>query len=68
MEGNPGYQEVVIMKVDWDQHKRDDIVSDLGVRRRSTLIMFTSGKEIDRVVAQTSAEAIEALFIKALVQ
>lgn len=54
------------MNVNWDKHKRDAIVSELGIRRRSTLVMFNEGKEIDRVVAQTSVEAIEALFVKAV--
>ena len=54
------------MRVDWDQHRDDEIVSELGVRRRSTLIMFSRGGEVGRVVAGTSADEIEALFKAAL--
>ena len=66
IEGNSDYHVITVMKVDWDQYKSDAIVSDLDVRRRSTLIMFNDGKEVDRVIAQTSADAIEAMFVKAL--
>lgn len=62
IDGNPKYQNVTVMKVNWDDHKRDEIVSELGIRRRSTLVMFNEGKEVDRVIAQTSTQAIEALF------
>lgn len=54
------------MRVDWDLHGRSELVSELGIRRRSTLVMFKEGKEIGRVIAQTSADAIEPLFIDAL--
>ena len=50
------------MRVDWDQFRDDPIVDELKIRRRSTLVMFNEGKEVGRVVAQTSAAAIEALF------
>ncbi|MGK0172828.1 MAG: hypothetical protein ACI9W2_004569, partial [Gammaproteobacteria bacterium] len=36
------------------------------VPRRSTLVMFKGGKEVGRVVAQTSTSAIEALFKAAI--
>jgi len=44
----------------------DANAKDLKIRRRSTLVMFKDGKEIDRVIAQTSAKAIEPLFEKAI--
>lgn len=66
VNGNTDYQVVTIMKVDWDTYKKTDLVSDLGVRRRSTLVMFNKGVEVDRVIAQTATSVIEPLFIKAL--
>ncbi|MEM7258846.1 MAG: hypothetical protein AAF404_15835 [Pseudomonadota bacterium] len=66
IDGNPDYQTVTIMKVDWDTFKRAPIVEDLEIPRRSTLVMFSGGEEVGRVVAQTSASAIEPLFEAAL--
>ena len=54
------------MRVDWDTYRNADIVKDLAVPRRSTLVMFNGGKEVGRVVAQTGGDAIEALFKAAL--
>lgn len=53
------------MRVDWDMHRDDAIVSDLKIPRRSTLVMFSKGEEVGRVVAQTSASAIEPMFVDA---
>ncbi len=66
IDSNPAYQAVTIMKVDWDTFKNESIVTELEVRRRSTLVMFKNGEEIERVIAQTSAEAIEPMFAKAV--
>jgi len=53
------------MRVDWDTFRGDKIASDLKVRRQSTLVMFKDGQEIDRLIAQTASDVIEAMFIKA---
>jgi thioredoxin 1 len=66
MKTNTDYQAVTIMRVDWDKHSLSDITRDLRVPRRSTLVMFKGGKEVGRVVAQTSTSAIEALFKAAI--
>jgi hypothetical protein len=50
------------MKVNWDDFSGAPIVSELNIPRRSTLVMFNGGEEVGRVIAQTSTEAIEALF------
>ena len=63
---NPAYAAVKVVRVDWDTHRRDPIVEELKIPRRSTLVMFAGGVEVGRVVAQTSREAIEALFKAAL--
>ena len=66
IDGNPTYRTVTVMKVDWDRFSGDPIVSELGVRSRSTLVMFSRGKEVGRVVGQTGAGAIEPLFTAAV--
>jgi hypothetical protein len=63
---NEAYQRVTVMRVDWNQYSRSELVRELRVPRRSTLIMFKGGEELGRVVAQTSESAIGALFEKAV--
>ena len=62
LDSKPEYQKVTIMRVDWDKYRGGDIVKELAIPRRSTLVMFNKGKEVGRVVAKTSTPAIEALF------
>ena len=66
MEGNPGYRSVTVMRVDWDEHGGSDITRELGVRTRSTLVMFSGGQEVGRVIGSTARGDIEALFKAAL--
>ncbi len=63
---NPDYANVKVVKVDWDQHGNSELSKSLAIPRRSTLVMFKDGKELSRVVAQTGAEPIEALFAAAI--
>lgn len=65
-KSNPAYRKVKIIRVDWDRFSRDAIVHELKIPSRSTLVMFSKGKEVGRVVAQTSTSVIEALFRAAL--
>ena len=62
IDNNPAYQVVTVVKVDWDRFSGDPIVSELGVRGRATLVMFSGGEEVGRVIGQTGAGAIEPLF------
>ena len=62
MEENPDYRAVTVMKVDWDRHGGSDLTRELDVRRRSTLVMFSDGQEVGRVVGSTRRADIEALF------
>ena len=62
IDSNPAYQAVTVMKVDWDRFSGDPIVGELDVKGRSTLVMFSRGEEVGRVVGQTGAGAIEHLF------
>ncbi len=50
------------MLVDWDTFKNAPIISELGIPRRSTLVMFNEGEEVARVIAQTAEPAIAELF------
>ncbi len=66
LDGNPEYRKVKIMRVDWDTYRNEALVAELRVPRRSTLVMFKSGQEVGRVVAQTGRQQIEALFTAAM--
>ncbi len=68
IEQNTSYQAVKIIRVDWDQHAKSDIVNELGVTGRSTLITFNNGAEVARVVSDTSEEGIGAIFEAAIAQ
>ena len=60
------YAKITVMKVDWDKYKGSAIRKSLGIPRRSTLVMFRGGKEVGRVVAQTSKSSIKRLMKKGL--
>ncbi len=62
IDSNPQYAAVKLIRADWDQWGKSDALKDLGIRRRSTLIVFKDGAEVDRVIAQTRKESIEVLF------
>lgn len=62
MEENADYEKVHIITVNWDEHKRSNLVKALRIPRRSTLVMFNEGDEVGRVIAQTSPVVIEKLF------
>ena len=62
IDGNPAYQAVTVMKVDWDKFSGDPIAAEFNVRGRATLVMFSGGEEVGRVVGQTGADAIEPMF------
>ncbi|MGC1443125.1 MAG: thioredoxin family protein [Burkholderiaceae bacterium] len=62
MQSNPKYATVKIIRVDWDEFGKSEIVAQLKIPRRSTLVMFNKGKEVARAVAQTRKDQIEKLF------
>jgi len=66
VEGNPDYASVLLIRADWDTHRRTKLTEDLKIARRSTLIMFKDGEEISRVIAQTNRDAIEEMFKAAI--
>jgi len=66
INSKPEYSAIKLLRADWDEYGRSDLTKELQVPRRSTLIMFNGGEEVSRVVAQTSREVIEDMFIMAL--
>jgi thioredoxin 1 len=63
---NPAYGAISFVSVDWDQWGDGDLVAQLGVPRRSTLVVLKGDKELGRIVAGTSREDIQALMDVAL--
>lgn len=63
--GGGAYNNIVLMRVDWDTYRDTQIVSDLSIPRRSTLVLLRGNKELGRVVAQTGQSAIKGLLDKA---
>ncbi len=59
---NPEYAAVKLLRADWDTYRKSPIIKELGIRRRSTLIVFKDGAEVARVIAQTNQGVIEDLF------
>ncbi len=64
---NPAYEaQVSFLDVDWDQWGDSDIVRDMNIPRRSTLVVLQGDKELGRIVAQTGKAEIKALMDTAL--
>jgi len=58
--GNP-YKGVTIVEMDWDKNRGSALAKQLNIPRRSTLIMYNNGKEVDRIVAATGKSRIKRL-------
>ena len=64
---NPAYDEnIVFINVDWDVYRSADITKQLGIPRRSTLVVLKGEEELGRIVAGTSQSAIQGLMDTAL--
>ncbi|MEM6729624.1 MAG: thioredoxin family protein [Pseudomonadota bacterium] len=67
MSENPDYAEnVTFIRLDWDEFRRSQIVSDLNIPRRSTLVVLRGNQELGRIVAGTRRADIKALMDTAL--
>ncbi|MEL6550667.1 MAG: thioredoxin family protein [Pseudomonadota bacterium] len=67
MGENPAYAEAVtFVRLDWDDHKNAQIVQDLRIPRRSTLVVLKGEDELGRIVAGTRKADIQALMDTAL--
>lgn len=64
---NPAYEQAVtFINVDWDQYGKSDLAKSLKIPRRSTLVVLKGDKELGRIVADTSEDAIRSLMDTAL--
>lgn len=64
---DPAYDAAItFMTVDWDQWQDSQIVRDLNVPRRSTLIVLRGKQELGRIVAGTARKDIKTLLDRAL--
>lgn len=64
---NPAYdQNVVFMRVDWDDYGKADVTRSRKIPRRSTLIVLKGDQELGRIVAGTAESQIKALMDVAL--
>ncbi len=60
------YKNLTVMEMDWDEYRGSAIGKKLRIPRRSTLIMYTKGKEVGRILSGTSPKSIKGLIDKAL--
>jgi thioredoxin 1 len=58
---NPAYDRINVIRVDWDEEERGELVRSLGIPRRSTLVVMRGETELGRLVAATGKDAIAAL-------
>lgn len=58
---NTAYDAIPILRVDWDTYRTGQLVADLAIPRRSTLVMMQGTTELGRIVAGTGQEQIAAL-------
>ncbi|MEO0664956.1 MAG: thioredoxin family protein [Pseudomonadota bacterium] len=64
---NPAYGEAVtFVRLDWDDHKNAEIVQELRIPRRSTLVVLQGDEELGRIVAGTNRSQIQELMDTAL--
>lgn len=63
---NPDYAQISFIDVDWDEWNKGDLVRDLNIPRRSTLVVLKGDAELGRIVAGTGRDEIKALMDLAL--
>lgn len=67
MSENPAYGEnVLFIKVNWDQWGRKPVARSRNIPRRSTLIVLKGDQELGRIVAGTGTGQIKGLMDTAL--
>jgi len=67
--GYPQFNKTItFILIDWDTYKNAEVTTSRRIPRRSTMVLVKGGKEIGRLVAQTSEREIKALLIKAIKQ
>jgi thiol:disulfide interchange protein len=63
---NPAYAAISFIDVDWDKWGKGDLVRQLNIPRRSTLVVLKGDQELGRIVAGTQKAEIQALMDLAL--
>lgn len=64
---NPAYEaSITFLNADWDTWGDGDLVRQLNIPRRSTLVVLKGDKELGRIVAGTAKADIQALMDIAL--
>ena len=64
---NPAYEKAIsFITVDWDTWGEGDLVAQLNIPRRSTLVVLKGDQELGRIVAGTAKAEIKALMDLAL--
>jgi thioredoxin 1 len=67
LDENPDYAaQISFITVDWDQWGEGDLVKQLNIPRRSTLVVLKGDQELGRIVAGTAKAEIKALMDVAL--
>lgn len=67
LKENPKYeQSLSFINVDWDLWEDGDLVRQLNIPRRSTLVVLKGDQELGRIVAGTARVEIKALMDLAL--
>ena len=58
----PEYDKsITFVLIDWDTFSTHAVTTSRKILRRSTMVLIKGGKEIGRLVAQTSEQKIKAL-------
>ena len=64
---NPSYDEnIIFVRVDWDDFGREEVSTSRNIPRRSTLLVLRGDEELGRIVAGTGMDEIRALLDTAL--
>jgi thioredoxin 1 len=67
LQDNPDYEkQISFLFADWDTWGEGDLVKQLNIPRRSTLVVLKGDKELGRIVAGTAKAEIKALMDLAL--
>lgn len=62
----PEYNKAItFILVDWDTFRDKPVTTSRRIPRRSTFVLIKGGKEVKRLVAVTSEQAIKALLDQA---
>ncbi len=59
---NPHFKE--LKKIDVDFDSQGDVLQAFKVQTQATMIVFKDGKEVDRIIGETSREGIAEFFEK----